>query len=42
MSAAVTTAFTPGRASARLQSIDLITACAYGLRSSLPCSIPGR
>src|SRR6185436_9243609 len=38
----VMTAFTPGRASAAEVSIDLIRACACGLRSTLPCSIPGR
>ena len=40
MSRAVTTAFTPGRALALLVSIDLMRACAWGLRSTLPCNIP--
>src|SRR3972149_1584573 len=37
----VTTARTPGRAAARLASMLTIFACGCGLRSSLPCSIPG-
>ena len=41
-SAAVTTAFTPGSASALEASIDTIRACACGLRLTLPHSMPGR
>src|SRR5215470_7572495 len=41
-SALVMTAFTPGRASAADASIDLMRACACGLRNTLPCSIPGK
>ena len=40
-SACVTTANTPGWAAARSVSIDLIRACACGLRSIFPCSSPG-
>src|SRR5712672_1934786 len=40
-SARVTTAFTPGSASALATSIDMIRACAYGLRLILPHSMPG-
>ena len=38
----VTTALTPGSASALLVSIDLMRAWACGLRSTLPYSMPGR
>src|SRR5262245_60212531 len=41
MSAAVSTARTPGSARAFEASMRLIRACAYGLRSSRACSIPG-
>src|SRR5215470_3997909 len=41
-SALVMTAFTPGRASAADASIDLMRACACGLRRTLPCSMPGK
>ena len=40
-SAAVTMAFTPGSAAAAEVSMDLITACGCGLRSTLPMSCPG-
>ena len=40
-SAEVTTAFTPGSARARLASMDLIRAWAWGLRKILPKSNPG-
>ena len=39
-SSAVTTAFTPGRASALLVSIETIRACACGERRILPHSMP--
>src|SRR5919204_567872 len=39
-SAAVSTALTPGRAEARLASMDLMRACAWGLRRILPYSSP--
>ena len=39
-SAAVTTAWTPSRASALLVSMDLMRACAWGLRRTLPCNRP--
>ena len=38
----VITAFTPGMAWAAVVSIDRILACACGLRSTTPISIPGR
>src|SRR3972149_1370098 len=38
----VITARTPGRARARLASICTILAWGWGLRTSLPCSMPGR
>ena len=41
MSFPVTTALTPGIEAAAEVSIDRIRACAYGLRTSAPCSIPG-
>ena len=41
-SAPVMTALTPGRAAALLVSMDLIRACACGLRSTLPYNAPGR
>ena len=41
MSRAVTTAFTPGSASAFEVSIDLMRACGCGLRSTLPQIMPG-
>jgi hypothetical protein len=37
----VTTACTPGIASAALVSIDKMRACGCGERRILPCSIPG-
>ena len=40
-SAAVTTASTPGSASARVVSMRRMRACACGLRSILPCTMPG-
>ena len=40
-SLAVTTAATPGSASARLVSIDRMRACANGLRRIAPCTMPG-
>jgi hypothetical protein len=42
MSLPVMIAFTPGSASAADVSIETIRACAYGLRSTTPCSMPGR
>src|SRR5215510_16554321 len=36
------TAFTPGNASAAEASMDLIRACACGLRNTLAWSMPGR
>ena len=41
MSRAVTTALTPGNASAFEVSIDLMRACACGLRLTLPQIMPG-
>ena len=41
MSFAVTTALTPGNASAFEVSIDLMRACGCGLRSTLPQIMPG-
>ena len=41
MSRAVTTALTPGSASAFEVSIDLMRACGCGLRSTLPQIMPG-
>ena len=41
-SADVTIALTPGSFSALSTLIDLINACAWGLRRTLPCSIPGK
>src|SRR6476646_9857028 len=41
-SLAVTTALTPGSFSAFEVSIDLMMACGWGLRSTLPISWPGR
>ena len=40
-SLAVTTAATPGWASALLVSIETMRACAYGLRRMAPCTMPG-
>src|SRR5512134_2918110 len=40
-SAAVRTAWTPGTSRARLASIDTSRACAWGERSTTPCSMPG-
>src|SRR5919108_2367435 len=41
-SSRVITAFTPGSASALEVSIDLILACGWGLRRTLPTSMPGK
>src|SRR6266852_3057117 len=41
-SSRVTTAFTPGSASALEVSIETMRACGYGLRSTRPMSWPGR
>src|SRR5215831_2157578 len=41
MSAAVTTALTPGKASAFVASIERMRACACGERMTLPHSMPG-
>ncbi len=41
MSRAVMTTFTPGSFSARAVLIDLMRACGWGLRSTLPHSMPG-
>jgi hypothetical protein len=41
-SSRVTTALTPGSASAREVSIDTMRACGWGLRSTRPMSWPAR